>query len=421
MSDKRTPAYAALLPSFAENYITIENKNAGVELKNLQNKLGKPLEYRRNEAQYFVDSGTDYFTGTLTATQIGNRETESTGPALLQLWDFIATMDQLDVFLQQSKQRILRLDRFSRSFSELKSTFPPPDLRPWGFHETFPESNVLDADGITVTTGQALGAGSIYDPGRVIYADDAVAEERLEHPIRTKTSNELSQDEAHMHQFQVIQVLYALAQGLFRVDLTRVNTMDLREFKSADDDATLFGLASMYETFDRQDRQWRSDRTVWVNGFLTGDDHLTLPDKYDPSNVIHQLLITRPKNIDMRNYPDNRFYRELLRGGITKQTSDIMYMPREVPLSQKNGGAIGIFITVSPPGITGLNHVVELTTHDIPNAFKSLAFHPMYACRALGLAFEKDMHTHFLRRIVDLIALNKTHQTQFLSAHPNHA
>ncbi len=408
MIPARAPAYHQLLQAFIERYVALDGRNGAAELHRLQATLGRPLSYTLDEGRVFMQLGANnaYLTGVTTSQQLAAREYDSTGPALLQLWDFVATMDKFDAYLTQAVQRIERLRDESGSFVELKASFPPSDLRPWGFHETYPNFNTQDQHDVRVTTGQVLGSPVIYDPKRVIFVEDAKEFERVS-AIRAKTANERSQDEAHILQFHVLQTLYALTQGLFSVELTPVRMMNLSNILNPP--LNLVQLAGVYDAGSLDTRAG----TLWINGYFANDKNVVLPNAFNPEQMSHNLLAIRAKDTDLRNYPDNRFFREKLRSGLGVDVINRMYKPRRPQFQVLNriGGAIGMYITLSQ-NEEKTNRVIELDGKDITHAMASLKFHPISASPNLAKAFASELLQYFTARVFNLISANVVGQAR---------
>lgn len=389
--NNRTPNYGSELYAFVAEYARLEGNGIDLEIGVLRENMQYPvLQFNAEEANVvskLMDSDSQKLAGLKS-----NAISAKPGPALIQLFDFIATIDDFDNKLEVARAQIQRLG-FVATHSNLRQEIMAPDCRPWGYQEHFPKIDTLDPQGNRMTCGQALGCPVIYDPGEIIKNGDLRGQSKYDPPIRAKTPNELNHDEAHLLDYTLFQLLYALEQGLFKAVHTRVFEVDL----AADID---------YERGERIELESGS----WINQFHK--EHKWVP--VTCTGHTRNLTLLQAKEHDLRYYPGNRFWREYLRKGMPETKLHECYKPNDKQF-RNLGGAIGMFYVTASKDTSSTDEqqaiemgkvLREMKIEEMEKAMESLYFHPIHASANLGKAFRKTLSTLFRDRLVAIQNLN---------------
>jgi hypothetical protein len=428
----RQPGYQRKLTPFVDEFCKIY-PSVNTHLQTLASRFGygNGLNYTKSEAQSLkeTDSTTGTgdvatFTGIFTSTE-GRQQNE--GAPVLQMYDFISTMDDLDRKCTDLHQQ---LSVQSADRSALRKSLAASDMRPWGFHVTFPDLYQTTSDGYRVCIGQQLGEELIYDPYRVIAGKKTKPllglYNRWRGPYRKKTEYELAQDEAHLLQYTTLRDLYSLTQGLFRCYVTF----------SHDITDTFFDLPSN-KTLQTATELYGGGRGVvrapyYINKF--NEAGRVFDEKFSPyfgtenkgNAITNALMLLQAKDTNLSHYKDNRFHAEFARNGLPRDAPHPQYAygwkePIASPASagtdaettvastpspfQNDGGAIG-WRLVSTKG-----KVKTITAEMINDAMRTLEFHPIYVCPDLGKAFERSgLRRYFSQRVQQLQSNNIAEQ-----------
>ncbi len=431
----RQPGYQRKLTAFVDEYCKIyPNVNTYLQSLAARFNYGNGLNYTKSEAQSL--KSTDSTSGTSDPNTLSGVYTGASGgfnkeksAPVLQMYDFIATMDDLD---RQCTQLHQQLSVSSADRSILRKSLAASDMRPWGFHVTFPDLYQTTSDGYRVCIGQQLGEELIYDPFKVILEgkrSNKMIYDKKAGPYRKKTEYELAQDEAHLLKYQTLNDLYALTQGLFRCYVTF--THEITSKMITDD--------TLNNTLEAAEMHYNSTRGVvrspyYINKFNEAGDAFVashnskFKDDIPDSPVRQALYMLQAKDPNLNHYKDNRFMHEFFRDGLPKDDPTIKHMytyvdktlaaggdqefanKSEQPFDNP-GGAIGWRIVWVDPKDKTNRIVKQITAEHINAAMKLLTFHPIYVCPDLAMAFEKsELRRYFSQRLQQLQSNNIAEQ-----------
>lgn len=141
------------------------------------------------------------------------------GFPILQLYDFIFTLELVIDTLQREKRMASEHNPSVATMQSLRKRYLPPDWRP-EFYQAFRRNRF---DPIDRTIGQQIGSPEIYDPIEQvpvfwwIYPGTNAAANPIKPIVRRKTDYELSVEEAYLLGFDTYNDIVALSQGLFRI------------------------------------------------------------------------------------------------------------------------------------------------------------------------------------------------------------
>jgi len=434
----RSDGYGKLLQSFVEKYKELSGSSTEIDTAFqiiLKATVNKQIQYDATEAHILSTLGRNHdaqYTG-VKSTKGERADT----PALLQMYDFIATMDEFDRHLTNTERLINSMTTEVGNFTTIQKRIPPSDLRPWAFHRTFPaDTKVMDEHDIEMTVGQQLFEPIIYDPDNDILSTSILQPKGGR--IREKTANERAQDEAHLLGYETIKTYFALGQGLFKVEHTPVNLINIAALHTAMDGlpgsdewaTSLTGLqaSEAYTSASAESIQKQS----WVNGMTHTSSVWCSVQQIKIGHPYYDILTVMPKETDLKRYTNNRFHLEHTRRNFISEQDDILlYRPaRDVMDARRaqqdynnpqytkrfqRGGPIGMFKVCWPKRDVqyGANTVIQVTGDDVLEAMKNMYWHPIHASANLAVAYRNNgLFQHFTTRVFQLIKKNTMKKSQ---------
>lgn len=400
----RDAEYKKYLKEFIKEYICLEELEVpGTqailnrfrdELASLKNNVGYGFLFNDEESRYLLEDFGKNASGVMSVNDVIEGRERSL-PALIQLYDYVRTLDEL----------YGRLNMFEASICTGNvpiNDIPHVDNREWGFVEVCPERNVLDDDDIDITIGQDFRC-NIYDPNMVIFDDKKYSEEMIV-SVRRKHNNERAQDEACLYGYTLVNELTAVSQGLFKVYRTKANELDTERLFQVES-GTISDVLERYKSLTKK----HVPIGRWINAAILGFNVDVLFNA-DGEFIYQNHFVTNiatlvPKITNLKLYKDNRFERELKRHMISKRRVEerFAYDPTlEPPKRHKTGGAIGC--KVVNPG-TGLNFF-KSSVDDIMASYGALQFHPIFACKNLSIAYNKTLGPYFRYKLERVSRMN---------------
>lgn len=428
----RTAAYAALVPVFVEAYIKLfDDTKKKIFLAKLGSVFAKIFDIQESEQVLSEEKDNS-------GKWTGVEQLNNSAP-LLQMYDFIHTMDQFDRDLQLLDLQIQSMSTTVGAFSEIQKKIPPSDLRPWAFHKTFPSKSVMDEHDIEMTIGQQLFEPVIYDPNNDLITSSFPLPFNRER-VREKTANERAQDEAHLLHYTLIGHYFALGQGLFQIRHTPAYSIAMDAMRN-----TMNTRAGVIGS-----EQWRTSLTnvnakgaykipktkipekSWINSMTGTDRALCRVETLIANQPYDALLVIMPKDVQLKRYPANRFHLEYeKRQFIGQEDDELMYKPfddvyhhiteergQHVTTSDDliGGGPIGMYKVCWPFKKTlyeQTNTVIQISGSDIKESMSQMSWHPIFASPKLAEAYrDNGIFQNFTFRLFDLIEKNQVAKKQ---------
>jgi hypothetical protein len=320
VSDKRLEQDKDLIRVLAKAYF---DANEWQYLSDLLGKEKDEILFDEAEARKLKGSGEGPIVDSLMGIHsYKNNEMVKNGHPILQFYDFVSTIDNLNHEIRQFEVLIQRIDTLgdAKLLDDLKQKTLTPDLRVYEFKEAEDDNPTLaTADWKLWKSGQELGESTIYDP-KLLLANmnfDISIDAKKPKPddVRPKTPYELCIDEVLLLRTPLLRTLIGLSQGLFIVNHCVGPIFTSAQLIPADDP----------NQFGKMLGGVNIPIGSWANAFEQGDEiRLPVTDNgtADISKRWHVLF--QPKYTNLENYP-NPWISHFLRGYANRDASKIPY------------------------------------------------------------------------------------------------